>query len=316
MSAPDGQNGTVPRAIWTGSIGFGLVNVPVRMYSAIEEHTSTSTTCTSRTAAASPTRRSASTEDQACSGRGDRQGLRVEKGEYVYMADEDFEAARPKAARTIDIRDVRSVRRDRPDLLREDVLPRPRKDGERVYALLVEAMESSGLAGIAKFVMRDRQHLGCLRVREGAITLERMHFADEIRATDEIAPEGTKVEKQELELAASLIEQYTGTFEPEKFRDTYRDALCEIINAKQKGEVVHAPTPREGRGAGGPHGRAARERRGGGAAAWQHASPAAGATASSTSSPRMSSTSSPRRRTSRVAPTCRSRSSSQALKAA
>jgi DNA end-binding protein Ku len=86
--------------------------------------------------------------------------------------------------------------------------------------------------------MRDRQNLGLLRVREGVITLERMHFADEIRSIEGIAPESVKVDKQELEMAAQLIERYSGEFEPEEYRDSYRDALCEIIKAKRKGEEV------------------------------------------------------------------------------
>ena len=242
MSAPDGQNGTVPRAIWTGSIGFGLVNVPVRMYSATEEHDLHFHYVHEPDGSRIAYQKVCRTEDRPVPDEEIVKAFELEKGEYVYMADEDFEAAQAEGGRTIDIRTFVPYDEIDPIFFEKTYYLGPAKDGERVYALLVEAMESSGLAGIAKFVMRDRQHLGCLRVREGVITLERMHFADEIRATDEIAPEGTKVEKQELELAASLIEQYTGTFEPEKFRDTYRDALCEIIKAKQKGDVVHAPT--------------------------------------------------------------------------
>jgi DNA end-binding protein Ku len=169
----------------------------------------------------------------------------IEKGKYIYMTDEDFEAAQAEGGRTIDIRTFVPYDEIDPIFFEKTYYLGPDKNGERVCALLVQAMERSGLAGVAKFVMRDRQHLGCLRIRDGVITLERMHFADEIRPTDEVAPEETAVEKQELELAANLIEQYTGTFEPAQFRDTYRDALCEIIRAKQKGEVVRAPEVEE-----------------------------------------------------------------------
>jgi DNA end-binding protein Ku len=94
-------------------------------------------------------------------------------------------------------------------------------------------------------VMRDRQHLACLRVRDGVITLERMHFADEVRPLEGIAPEGVKLGKRELGMATQLIEQFTGSFEPESFRDTYRDTLCEIIRAKQRGETVSVPQPED-----------------------------------------------------------------------
>jgi DNA end-binding protein Ku len=168
-----------------------------------------------------------------------------EKGEYVYMTDEDFEAAEAEGGKTIDIRAFVPYEEIDPIYFERTYFLGPGQDGEKVYTLLLKAMERSDLAAVAKFVMRDRQHLGCLRVREGVIMLERMHFADEIRTTEEIAPEEAKVEQQELDMAAQLIEQYTGSFEPEKFRDTYRDALCEIINAKRKGEVVRAPQVEE-----------------------------------------------------------------------
>jgi DNA end-binding protein Ku len=102
-------------------------------------------------------------------------------------------------------------------------------------------MKDSGLSAVAKFVMRDRQYLACLRIREGVITLERMHFADEIRDAGELAPKGVRVDKKELAMAAQLVEQFAGKFEPESFQDTYRDTLGKIIEAKRKGEEVHVP---------------------------------------------------------------------------
>jgi DNA end-binding protein Ku len=235
----------MPRAIWTGSIGFGLVNVPVRMYSAVEEHDLHFHFVHEPDGSRIAYQKMCRAEERPVPDEEIVKAFEIEKDEYVYMTDEDFEAAQAEGGRTIDIRTFVPYEEIDPIFFEKTYYLGPAKDGERVYALLVQAMETSGLAGIAKFVMRDRQHLGCLRVRDGVITLERMHFADEIRSTDEVAPEDTKVEKQELELAEGLIEQYTGTFEPEKFRDTYRDALCEIIRAKQKGEVVRAPAVEE-----------------------------------------------------------------------
>ena len=119
----------------------------------------------------------------------------------------------------------------------------PQPDGEKPYALLRAAMEQTGLAAIGKFVMRDRQHLGCVRVREGALTLEQMFFHDEVRPVDEIAPRKVKVPKAELELATALIERFTSSFEPERYEDTYREALLKVIRAKRKGKTVTAPEP-------------------------------------------------------------------------
>ena len=99
-------------------------------------------------------------------------------------------------------------------------------------------MEETGLAAVATFVMRDRQHLACLRVRERAIQLERMHFADEIRPTTGIAPKGIRVAKGDLDMAVQLVRRLEGDFKPERFKDTYRDSLVKIIRAKERGDTV------------------------------------------------------------------------------
>ena len=93
--------------------------------------------------------------------------------------------------------------------------------------------------------MRDRQHLGCLRVRDGVVTLERMYFADEVRPTADVAPDGaaTKVDRRELEMATELIERFAGAWEPERYQDTYRETLCEIIKQKRKGKAVKVERP-------------------------------------------------------------------------
>jgi DNA end-binding protein Ku len=228
----------MPRSIWTGSISFGLVSVPVRMYSAVEEHTLHFNFVHAPDGSRIGYEKVCKAEEKPVPDDEIVKAFEYEKGEWVYMTDEDFEAAAAENHRTIDIRsfvpfeDVDSIYFERTYYLG------PQKDNERVYALLAAAMADSGLAGVAKWVMRDRQNLGLLRIRDGVITLERMHFADEIRPAEEFAPEEAKVEKKELEMAAQLIEQYTAEFDPSEYRDTYRDALCEIIEAKRKGEQI------------------------------------------------------------------------------
>jgi DNA end-binding protein Ku len=166
----------------------------------------------------------------------------VEKGEFVVMTDEDFQAVEAEAgAHTIDITDFVPYEDIDPIFFERTYYLGPQDGSEKPYALLRQAMEQSGLAAVARFVMRDKQHLGVLRVREGAITLERMFFADELRAVEDVAPPKGRVAKRELELAASLIEQFRGDWEPERYRDDYRERLCERIRAKQKGETVTPP---------------------------------------------------------------------------
>jgi DNA end-binding protein Ku len=162
-----------------------------------------------------------------------------EPGEYVFMEDEDFEVARVEGYKTIEITDFVPYDEIDPIYFARTYYLGPGGGGEKVYSLLLRAMEHSGLAGIAKFVMRDRQNLGALRVRVGVIILEQMYFADEIRPLDEIKPRKAAVSNEELAMAEQLIENFAADFEPKKYKDTYRDALCEIIRAKRAGKEVH-----------------------------------------------------------------------------
>jgi DNA end-binding protein Ku len=227
-----------PRAIWTGSIAFGLVNVPVRMYSAVEEHTLHFNFVHAPDGSRIGYEKICKAEDKPVPDDEIVKAFEYEKGEWVYMTDEDFEAAAAENHRTIDIRAFVPFEEIDPIYFERTYYLGPEENGERVYSLLSRAMDDSGLAGVAKWVMRDRQNLGLLRVRDGTIALERMHFGDEIRSTEGIAPGEVKLDKGELEMAAQLIEQYSGSFKPEEYRDTYRDALCEIIEAKRRGEEV------------------------------------------------------------------------------
>ena len=165
-------------------------------------------------------------------------------GEYVFLDDDDFDAAKIEGFRTIDISDFVPYDQIDPIYFRHTYYVGPDEGAEKVYALLRQAMESSGLVGVAKFVMRDRQHLGCLRVRGPLITLEQMYFADEVRPVEEVAPRTAKVDDRELAMAKRLIDSFTGEFDPAKYSDTYRDTLSGIIEAKRKGKEVRR-TPAE-----------------------------------------------------------------------
>src|SRR3954469_19322810 len=228
-----------PRALWAGTISFGLVNVPVRMYSATREHDLHFNFVHEKDG-------SRIGYDKVCK----KEGVPVpedeivkafewEKGEWVYMTDEDFEAAQAEGGRTIDITDFVDSGDIDPIYFEKTYYLGPQEGSEKVYALLAKALAQSGLAGIAKFVMRDRQHLGALRVRDGVITLERMYFADEVVEPKKFAPKGVRVSKEELEMAIELIDRFSGEWKPEKYKDTYRDALMDVIKRKRKGEKVH-----------------------------------------------------------------------------
>jgi DNA end-binding protein Ku len=237
----------MPRAIWSGAISFGLVNVPIRMYSGIQEHKLQFHYLHEKDDSRIGYEKVCKKEDKPVPDSEIVKAFEYRKGEYVYMTDEDFEAAGAAAEgfKTIDIRDFVPYEDIDPIYFERTYYLGPAEGADKVYRLLVQAMEDSGLAAIAKYVMRDKQNLGCLRVRDGVMTLEKMYFADEIRPIDEIKPKSAKVAKQELEMARQLIESLSGSFEPRKYEDTYRDALCEIIGRKRKGEEVHVDTGAE-----------------------------------------------------------------------
>ena len=233
-----------PRAIWTGSISFGLVNVPVRMYSAIDEHDLHFHFIHEPDQSRIGYQKICKAEGEPVDDDEIVKAFEFEPGEFVVMTDEDFQAVKTEGVRTIDVQDFVPYEEIDPIYFERTYYLGPQANAEKVYALMTQAMEQSGLAAIVKYVMRDKQQLGCLRVRDGVITLEKMYFADEIRPTDGIAPDGAKVDKRELEMAGTLIEQFTGRFEPAKYEDTYRTALCDIIRAKRKGKTIKAaPAP-------------------------------------------------------------------------
>jgi DNA end-binding protein Ku len=230
----------MPRAIWSGTISFGLVNVPVRMYSAIEEqklhfhylHTKDD---------------SPIGYDKVCKSEGKSvpdeeigKAFEVSKGKYVYLDDEDFEAARVDGYKTMEISDFVPYEEIDPIYFEKTFYLGPQEGAEKVYSLLVKAMESSELVALGTYIMRDREHLGCLRVRDGALALEKMFFANEIRDVKEVKPKKASVSKAELEMAEELIDRFTSTFKPEKYKDTYTAALKKIVKAKQAGKDVHA----------------------------------------------------------------------------
>ena len=229
----------MPRAIWSGSISFGLVNVPVRMYSAIDEQDVRFHLLHEKDDSRIGYEKVCKEEGKPVPDDEIVKGYEFAEGEYVYVTDEDLEAAAGETYRTIDIQDFVDVEEVDPIYFERSSYLGPAQGGEKTYALLVQAMEQSGLVGIATYVMRDKQQLGCLRVRDGLIVLEKMFFADEIRPTDEIAPRKAKVGKQELEMALDLIDRFRGPFEPEKYEDTYRAALLRVIDRKRKGKEVH-----------------------------------------------------------------------------
>ena len=189
-------------------------------------------------------------------------GYEIRKGEYVHVTDEDFAAAKVEGYRTIAIEAFVAYEEIDPIYFERTYYLGPAEGAERVYALLLRAMERSELAGIARYVMRNREHLGCLRIREGVITLEKMYFADEIRPIDEIEPRNVEVAKQELEMAADLIDRFTSKWKPESYDGHLSRAAARGDQGEEEGQGGPRRRCRGARRPGRPLRGAARERRG------------------------------------------------------
>jgi DNA end-binding protein Ku len=229
-----------PRALWTGSVTFGLVNVPVRMYSAVHEHKLQFHLVHEQDDSPIGYQKICKLEDKPVSNDEIVKAYEFKKGEFVQLTDDDFAAVQVEGQHSIDLEDFVPYEDIDPAYFAHTYLVGPQDGGEKTYALLVRAMEQSGLAGIGKFVMRSRQYLGCLRVREGVLTLEQLYFADEIDEPAGIIPDKLpSVSKQELDMALTLIEGFSGDWSPEKYEDTYTEALRDVVKAKRRGKDVH-----------------------------------------------------------------------------
>jgi DNA end-binding protein Ku len=235
----------MPRAIWSGTISFGLVSVPVRMFTAVSEHKLHFNLLHRKDSSPIGYEKVCKKEGKPVPDDEIVKAYEISKGKFVEVEDEDFEAAAAEGGHAFDIEQFVEVEEIDPIYFEHSYYLAPQDGGEKVYTLLVRAMDEAGLAAIGTFVMRDREHLGCLRIREGMITLERMYFADEIRPADELKPKSARISKEELEMAASLIDRFKGSFDPKKYSDTYTDKLLGVIKRKQKGETVTVEQPEE-----------------------------------------------------------------------
>ena len=230
----------LPRSLWTGSVSFGLVNVPVRVYSAVHEHKLRFQLVHAKDDGPIGYEKVCKLEEKPVPNDEIVKAFEYRKGELVHLTDEDFEAVHVEGQHTIDLEDFVPYEQIDPTFFAHAYLVGPQEGAERPYSLLVRAMEESGLAGIGKFVMRNRQYLGCLHVRDGVLTLEQLHFADEVDPPEKVLPAKLpKGDKRELALASQLIESFAGDWKPEKYKDTYTDALKAVVKQKQKGGDLH-----------------------------------------------------------------------------
>ena len=230
--------------IWKGSVTFGLVNIPVELRSAVR--TDRISFRLLHEEDLSPVK-----YERVCAADGETvpwneivKGYEYEKGKFIVMTDEDFEAAAIESSRTIDILDFVKEEEIDPRYFETPYYLVPTKGGEKAYALLREAIRESGTVGIGKVVIRQTQHLAAVKVVGEALVLEIMRFAHElVDATGISFPSGEGLRPQEMQMAQQLIANLAEPFEAAKYTDDYRANLMRIIKAKMKGKKIEVRAP-------------------------------------------------------------------------
>ena len=229
----------MPRALWKGSIAFGLVNIPVELHTAVRD--------------SRPRFRMLHAEDKSpvkferiCAREGKPvaweelvKGYEYQKGRFVVLTKDDFKAAALEKSRTVDIRNFVKGEEIDDRFFETSYYLTPQKGGERAYALLREAIRETGLVGIATIVLRDAQHLAALEVKDNAMVLTMMRYEQELVDTGEYHfPAASNIRKPELEMARTLVEQLADRWDPTQYSDEYRANLMKIIKARMKGKTV------------------------------------------------------------------------------
>lgn len=223
----------MPRAIWKGSISFGLVNIPIALYPATRREELKFRLLRQSDLSPVNYKRVAEKDGKEVSWDQIVKGYEYEKGKYVVLKDEDFERVDLEATQTVDIQDFVDQEEINPMFFYKPYYLEPQKGGDKAYALLRDALKDSGKVGIAKVVIKTRQYLAGVKPEDGALVLELMHFADELADPGKLhVPKKTEVGKREINMAKSLIDSMSSKWNPEKYKDDYREALMEVIEEK------------------------------------------------------------------------------------
>lgn len=224
------------RAIWSGSISFGLVNIPVKLYSGSESHSLDLDML--RKSDLCPVK-----YQRICEKDGEEipydeivKGYEYSDGDYIVLTDEDFEAANVEQTNTLEILDFVKEEEIDSRYFEKPYYLEPAKGGTKPYALLREALKKSGKVGIASYVLRNKGHVGLVKPEGNLIILNQLRYADEIRKPEDLNLPEEKVKEKEIELALTLIDQLTTHYKPEKYKDTYVEDLKRIIEEKAKGK--------------------------------------------------------------------------------
>jgi DNA end-binding protein Ku len=243
----------MPRAIWSGSISFGLVNVPVKLFTAVQPKDVRFNQLEASTNARIKQKRVSSVTGEEVGYDEIVKGYEIGPDRYVVVTPEELDALDPKATRSIDIEDFVDLDQIDPVFFERPYYLVPETGGTKAYALLRDAMRETNKVGIARLVLRTKQYLAAIRPKGDALVLETMLYADEVVDEDDLEGlprEGEiEVSERELKIARQLIDSLSTDFEPEKYRDEYRDKVLELIEAKAEGQdVIAQPAAEEDTG--------------------------------------------------------------------
>ena len=221
------------RAIWKGSISFGLVNIPIALYPATRREELRFRLL--RESDLSPVNYKRVAEKDGKEVPWDQivKGYEYEKGKYVVLKEKDFQRVDVEATQTVDIQDFVEPDEIDPIFFYKPYYLEPQKGGDKAYSLLRDALKDSKKVGVAKVVIKTREYLAGVKPEDGALVLELMHFADELADTSKLhIPKKVEVGKREMTMAKSLIDSMSSKWNPEKYKDDYREALMEVIEEK------------------------------------------------------------------------------------
>ena len=239
----------MPRAIWKGSLAFGLVNIPVELHTAIRDNRPHFRLLHAKDKSPVRFERVCIRDGNPVAWEDVVKGYEISKGHFVVLTKDDFKAAAVEKTKTVDIIDFVDASEIDDRFFEVPYYLLPARGGERSYALLREAMRDSQRVGIAKFVLRDQQHLAAVEVIGEALVLTVMRFADELADVDQFEFPRAEVRKQELAMARTLIGNLEAKWDPSKYTDQYRANLLKIIRARSKGQTTKLDAGEEQRSA-------------------------------------------------------------------
>ena len=232
------------RAIWSGSISFGLLNVPVKLYSAVARRSIGLREIRESDGARIRHRRVAEGTEEEVPYEEIIKAFEISKGQYVPLTKDELAALAPEKSRAIEVRDFVDLEEIDPIYFDSPYYLGPADGAERAYSLLARAMADSGKIAVARFVLRNKEHLAAIRPSDGVLTLTTMRFADEVvppsELDDALPQKQPKVDKREIEMAGQLIDSLTRSFDPGAYRDEYREQLLALIERKAEGKDVLA----------------------------------------------------------------------------